>query len=65
MTSGISHGIGFGVAQRAVDAVLGPRKMEVTHTDQSGSQYPPAPPPPSRNSCQAYVDDLNQASIFF
>lgn len=66
VTSGIGHGIGFGIAGRAVDAVLGPRSMQVTHSNEQGSAAPveqTSAPMNSNRSCQLYVDDLNQVCV--
>lgn len=70
VVSGIGTGVGFSVANRAVDAVMGPRQTEVVHTHQPA---PPAAPPavaPAAvvggassqqvNSCKSQLDDLNQ-----
>lgn len=42
MMSGMAFGTGSAVANRAVDAVMGPRSMEVVHTNQDGSAAAPA-----------------------
>lgn len=69
VASGMASGVGFGVAQRAVDAVLGPRKTEVVHTTQGGVvDAPPqavqhsglVPQTFVANPCQSQTDDLNQ-----
>lgn len=59
VTSGFGHGVGFAAASRAVDAVIGPRKMDVVHSNEDSGAAAAAPMNPPR-SCQLYVDDLNQ-----
>ncbi|KAF8822850.1 CHCH domain-containing protein [Cardiosporidium cionae] len=34
VAGGMASGVGFGVAQRALDGIMGPRQMEVVHSDQ-------------------------------
>lgn len=80
VTSGIGHGVGFSLASRAVDAVIGPRRMEVTHTNEpaaptiSQTQPEPANPwnTPSRQEgwdrnqqCELQMEDLKQCMSRF
>lgn len=63
MMSGMASGVGFSMANRAMDAVMGPRQTEVVHRHEGGA--PPAPgqqPMGGQNlpHCQTYVDQLNQ-----
>ncbi|EER12190.1 conserved hypothetical protein [Perkinsus marinus ATCC 50983] len=70
MMSGMATGAGFSMANRAVDAVMGPRQTEVVHRHEG---EPTSPPPPqaapqqqqqvsqsSGNVCQVQQDQLNQ-----
>jgi len=57
VVGGIGSGIGFSVANRAVDAVMGPRKMEMTHTHEGGSAS--APMLNSSDKCQGQMEDLS------
>ncbi|XP_026192586.1 coiled-coil-helix-coiled-coil-helix domain-containing protein 10, mitochondrial [Cyclospora cayetanensis] len=63
VAGGMASGVGFGVAQRAVDAVMGPRSVEVVHTNNAPL---PAPQTPTmqqglqRDPCSAYQEELNQ-----
>lgn len=71
VASGVASGVGFGVAQRAVDAVFGPRQTEIVHSTIPAA-VPQAVVQPSyvtphmqqqqsfgSNPCQMYLDDLN------
>lgn len=75
VAGGMASGVGFGVAQRAVDAVMGPRQMEVVHTNTGPTPAPATALPPSAavpagvapyatqqgaDPCRSYADDLNQ-----
>ncbi|CDJ34492.1 CHCH domain-containing protein, putative [Eimeria mitis] len=64
VASGMASGVGFGVAQRAVDAVMGPRSMEVVHTNSSAPVTAPQPQMMQQNiqqnPCAQYQEDLNQ-----
>eukprot|EP01068_Selenidium_serpulae_P016394 Selendium_serpulae@DN6292_c0_g1_i1.p1 len=72
VVGGIGTGVGFSVANRAVDAVMGPRKTEVVHTHQDGQPAPAAAPAAAAapvmaaaptggmHACQQQMDDLNQ-----
>lgn len=53
MASGMATGVGMSVANRAVDAVLGPRQTEVVHRHEGA-------PAPAANVCQLQQDQLNQ-----
>jgi len=57
VVGGIGSGIGFSVANRAVDAVMGPRKMEVIHTNEA---VPAAPAAPAAGRCQNQLEDYTQ-----
>jgi len=49
MASGMAMGTGMAVANRAVDAVMGPRQTEVVHTHQGGEA--PAAAPAAVDKC--------------
>uniref|UniRef100_A0A0G4EZG8 Uncharacterized protein n=1 Tax=Chromera velia CCMP2878 TaxID=1169474 RepID=A0A0G4EZG8_9ALVE len=48
LVDGLAHGVGWGVASRLVDSVMGPRTMEVVHTHENSppsntdQQQPPS-----------------------
>ena len=52
VVSGVASGIGFSMASRAVDAVVGPRQMEVVHKDQA-------------DRCKSYEDLLAKCNNSF
>eukprot|EP00929_Paragymnodinium_shiwhaense_P054288 TRINITY_DN2719_c1_g1_i2.p1 TRINITY_DN2719_c1_g1~~TRINITY_DN2719_c1_g1_i2.p1 ORF type:complete len:144 (+),score=39.61 TRINITY_DN2719_c1_g1_i2:81-512(+) len=54
MASGMAMGTGMAVANRAVDAVMGPRQTEVVHRNEGA----PAAQQPAK--CQFQQDQLNQ-----
>jgi len=59
---GMASGVGFSLANRAVDAVLGPRKTEVVHRHEGDVGAAPAPaaaPAASGNSCGNQQQMLN------
>merc|ERR1712107_677223 len=58
MMSGMATGVGMSVANRAVDAVMGPRQTEVVHRHE-GAPAPAA----AANSCQVQQDQLNQCMM--
>ncbi|CRG96986.1 conserved Plasmodium protein, unknown function [Plasmodium gallinaceum] len=63
VASGMASGVGFGVAQRAVDSILGPRHVEVSHTNNNSQMNQSAAISSERNNlykCQPYMDELNQ-----
>lgn len=62
IASGMASGVGFGVAQRAVDAVMGPRSMEVVHSNppMTAPAAPMAQQGLQQSPCAAYQDELNQ-----
>ena len=65
VASGMASGVGFGVAQRAVDAVMGPRSMEVVHTNNApltSTQAPAMQQGVHQNPCMAYQEELSQVS---
>merc|ERR1712217_860952 len=53
MASGMAMGTGMAVANRAVDAVMGPRQTEVVHRHDGAPAACPA-------KCQIQQDQLNQ-----
>merc|ERR1719420_2745128 len=53
MMSGMAAGVGMSVANRAVDAVMGPRQTEVVHRHEGA-------PAPSAQACQMQNDALQQ-----
>eukprot|EP00435_Cladocopium_sp_Y103_P027377 s219_g6.t1 len=55
MASGMATGVGFSVANRAVDAVMGPRQTEVVHRTE-GTPAPVA----SGANCQVQNEQLMQ-----
>lgn len=62
VASGMASGVGFGVAQRAVDAVMGPRSVEVVHSNApvTAAQAPAMQQPALQKSCASYQEELNQ-----
>ncbi|CDI84109.1 CHCH domain-containing protein, putative [Eimeria acervulina] len=64
VASGMASGVGFGVAQRAVDAVMGPRSMEVVHTNSAAPVTAAQPQMMQQNlqqnPCAAYQEELSQ-----
>ena len=68
MMQGMAFGAGSGVAHRAVDGVMGPRQMEVTHTNvPAGAGAEGAPVDASSmgggacvNFKKAFMDCLNE-----
>jgi len=54
MMSGMAAGTGMAVANRAVDAVMGPRQTEVIHRHEGA----PAPAASSQPVCQFQQDQL-------
>merc|ERR1719161_1214919 len=58
MASGMATGVGFSMANRAVDAVMGPRQTEVVHRHEGGQQAPA--PAAGGGRCQVQMDQLNQ-----
>ena len=57
MVSGMATGTGMAVANRAVDAVMGPRQTEVVHRHEGA---PAAPAASSQPTCQFQQDQLSQ-----
>ena len=55
MASGMAMGTGMAVANRAVDAVMGPRQTEVVHRHDGAPAAAPA-----AGKCQFQQDQLNQ-----
>ena len=66
IVGGMASGVGFSMANRAVDAVMGPRQVEMVHrTEDAGVPQPsvnsaPAPVANSSNMCQIQQEQLNQ-----
>jgi hypothetical protein len=62
----MASGVGFSMANRAVDAVMGPRQVEMVHrTEEAPAAAPMAAPvavsqQPSSNVCQLQQEQLNQ-----
>merc|ERR1719498_1671580 len=56
MASGMAAGVGMSVANRAVDAVMGPRQTEVVHRHEGA----PAPAPAAGGACQLQQEQLSQ-----
>merc|ERR1719434_472592 len=54
MASGMAAGVGMSVANRAVDAVMGPRQTEVVHRHEG------APAAAAGGRCQLQQDQLTQ-----
>merc|ERR1719387_2203622 len=57
MMSGMATGVGMSVANRAVDAVMGPRQTEVVHRHEG---EPAAAAPAAAGKCQFETDQLQQ-----
>eukprot|EP00927_Polykrikos_kofoidii_P029792 TRINITY_DN2569_c0_g1_i2.p1 TRINITY_DN2569_c0_g1~~TRINITY_DN2569_c0_g1_i2.p1 ORF type:complete len:165 (-),score=23.53 TRINITY_DN2569_c0_g1_i2:137-631(-) len=57
VATGMATGVGMSAADRAMDAVLGPRQVEIVHKGEA-TLPPPPPPPPKR--CQPERDQLSQ-----
>ncbi|EUD66061.1 hypothetical protein C922_03531 [Plasmodium inui San Antonio 1] len=63
VASGMASGVGFGVAQRAVDAILGPRHVEVSHQNNNAHMNQAAAVSSERSSdyrCKPLQEELNQ-----
>lgn len=65
IVGGMASGVGFSMANRAVDAVLGPRQVEMVHRTEENSSAPlPAAAPvamqANSNVCQIQREQLNQ-----
>ncbi|SCP03631.1 conserved Plasmodium protein, unknown function [Plasmodium malariae] len=63
VASGMASGVGFGVAQRAVDSLLGPRQVEVSHGNNNAQLNQAAALNSERNNemkCRTFKDELNQ-----
>merc|ERR1719329_1741593 len=58
MASGMAMGTGMAVANRAVDAVMGPRQTEVVHRHEGAPAAPAAAP--AGGLCQVQQDQLTQ-----
>ena len=59
---GMASGVGWSMASRAVDSVVGPRTVEMVHRNESASGAAPAPAPAaaSASACQMQQDQVNQ-----
>ena len=42
---GLAHGVGFSMASRMMDGIMGPRQMDVVHRNEDGDGGDGAPPP--------------------
>lgn len=63
VASGMASGVGFGVAQRAVDSILGPRHVEVLHPNNNSQLNQAGAMNMERNNdlkCKTFRDELNQ-----
>ena len=65
IVGGMASGVGFSVANRAVDAVLGPRQVDMVHrTEDAAPAAPAAAAMPvqqlNSNVCQIPQEQLNQ-----
>mmetsp|Transcript_4124 Transcript_4124/g.9656 ORF Transcript_4124/g.9656 Transcript_4124/m.9656 type:complete len:154 (+) Transcript_4124:85-546(+) len=58
MMSGMAAGVGMSVANRAVDAVMGPRQTEVVHRNEGAAA--PAAAPATSTACQVQQEQLTQ-----
>eukprot|EP00401_Gymnodinium_catenatum_P032214 CAMPEP_0117505114 /NCGR_PEP_ID=MMETSP0784-20121206/25207_1 /TAXON_ID=39447 /ORGANISM="" /LENGTH=231 /DNA_ID=CAMNT_0005300509 /DNA_START=58 /DNA_END=755 /DNA_ORIENTATION=- len=62
MATGMAAGVGANVADRAMDAMLGPRQVEVVHSGEAPAPAaaPPPPPPPAPKRCHHEREQLGQ-----
>ncbi len=67
--SGMASGVGFSMANRAVDSIMGPRQVDMVHRNEDGSGTNPAgQAPPMSNvvstnagiACSLQQDQVNQ-----
>jgi hypothetical protein len=62
----MASGVGFSMANRAVDAVMGPRQVEMVHRTEEAAPAAPMTTPvsmtqqPGSNVCQIQQEQLNQ-----
>lgn len=58
----MASGVGFSMANRAVDAVMGPRQMEMVHRneDAPAPMSQPGMQQANSNVCQVQQEQLNQ-----
>ncbi|SBT82680.1 conserved Plasmodium protein, unknown function [Plasmodium ovale] len=66
VASGMASGVGFGIAQRAVDSIIGPRHVEVTHSNNNSQLNQTAAMNSERGNeykCQSLKDELNQCMM--
>ncbi|CXJ25456.1 conserved Plasmodium protein, unknown function [Plasmodium berghei] len=66
VASGMASGVGFGVAQRAVDSILGPRHVEVLHPNNNSQLNQAGAMNMERNNdlkCKTFRDELNQCMM--
>ena len=65
IVGGMASGVGFSMANRAVDAVMGPRQVEMVHRTEEASPAPMSAPVPvaqmsgNSNACQIQQEQLN------
>jgi hypothetical protein len=60
---GMASGVGWSMASRAVDAVVGPRTVEMVHRNETASPDSAAPQRqvlPASGVCQIQQDQVNQ-----
>jgi hypothetical protein len=64
IVGGMASGVGFSMANRAVDAVMGPRQVEMVHRTEEASPAPAMPiqanSSTNSNVCQIQQEQLNQ-----
>jgi hypothetical protein len=65
IVGGMASGVGFSMANRAVDAVMGPRQVEMVHrTEEASAPQQPmnsaVPVANTSNVCQIQQEQLNQ-----
>ena len=61
IVGGMASGVGFSMASRAVDAVVGPRQMEMVHrTDEAPGAAPMETQQARSNVCQIQQEHLNE-----
>ena len=57
---GMASGVGWSMASRAVDAVVGPRSVEMVHRNETAPAQAPAPALGGGGVCQTQQDQVNQ-----
>ncbi|SCM25544.1 conserved Plasmodium protein, unknown function [Plasmodium chabaudi adami] len=66
VANGMASGVGFGIAQRAVDSILGPRHIEVSHPNNNAQLNQVGAMNMERNNdfkCKTFRDELNQCMM--